>query len=624
MILQALASYYERLLDDPDVDVAEPGFSTEKIHYEILLGPRGELRAIDNIQISPEKGSKLLPRLLKVPAPVKRTAGVAANFLWDNTGYVLGADAKGKPERAQEQFAAFRVLAHALGDGLDDDGMRAVLAFLDVWNPDEAAALPGWDDMAGLNVVFRLDGELGHVHSRPAVREAWLHHVEAKAGGGDAFCLVTGKPSSAARLHPSVKGVRGAQSSGAALVSFNLDAFTSYGKEQNYNAPVGERAAFAYTTALNHMLARGSDQKKQLGGTAEAVRHAASGDRPPPRRRVLMVGDATTVFWTEKPTQAEIDFGEFFDNPEPDDEAHDGEVMQRLRALVAAVAAGKEPPLWYGDKADTPFYILGLSPNAARLSVRFWYPSTVKVMMQRLGQHFVDLAIIPRYESEPQYPSLWKLLLETAPARKLSDGKVIRKIEDIPPIMAGQLMNAIVNDVNYPMSFLSRIASRILIEKDITTCKASIIKAYYLRRLRKYNSEQVTIKELSMGINEESTNVGYLLGRLFAVLEKIQHESADGNLNTTIRDRFYSSAATTPNNVFPRLLSLTQHHLSKMRKDEKKIGLAVIREKQLQTIAWSLDVIPSKLSLDNQNMFSLGFFHQRNALYQKKETSAAS
>jgi len=606
MILQALASYYDRLLRDPDVDVAEPGFSTEKIHYEILLGPSGELRATGNIQVSPEKGKKLLPRPLKVPAPVKRTAGVAANFLWDNTGYVLGADAKGKPERAREQFAAFRSLAHAVGDDLDDDGMRAVLAFLDAWNPDEAATIPGWEDMAGLNVVFRLDGELGYVHNRPAVREAWLHYVEAKTDSGDAVCLVTKKLSPAARLHPSIKGVRGAQSSGAALVSFNLDAFTSYGKEQNYNAPVSERAAFAYTTALNHMLARGSDQKKQLGGTAEAVRHAAYGDRPPPRRRVLMVGDATTVFWTESPTQAEIDFGEFFDNPEPDDEAHDGGVLQRLRALVEAVAAGKEPPLWDGDNADTPFYILGLSPNAARLSVRYWYPSTVEVMMRRLGQHFTDLRIEKAYSKNPEFPSLWQLLVEAA---------ALRKTENIPPTLGGELMRAVITGSPYPKSLYTRVIARIRADQEVSYLRAALLKACLTRAKRLEKSADNTLQtEVTVSLDPNNTNTGYLLGRLFAVLEQAQQEAIKG-INATIKDRFYGAASATPRSVFPRLLHMAQHHISKSDYGYvSDILVAKITERMTAGQGF-----PAHLSLSDQGMFALGYYHQRNDNYRTNE-----
>lgn len=601
MILQALASYYGRLLDDQSVDVAEPGFSTEKIHYEILLGPDGSLRSIDNIQQTPEKGSKLLPRMVTVPEPDKTRRGlkIAANFLWDNTGYLLGADTKENPARAREQFAAFRKLAHTLGDALEDVGVRAVLAFLDDWNPDDAASLAGWEDMAGLNAVFRLDGELGYIHNRLVVREAWLRHLDAKAGGEEGFCLVTGKPAVPARLHPSVKGVRGAQSSGAALVSFNLDAFTSYGKEQNYNAPVGERAAFAYVTALNHMLARGSEQKKQLGGTAEAIRQAAYGDAPAPRRRVLMVGDATTVFWTEKTTQAEYDFGAFFDNPESGDDAHDGEVMQRLRKLVSAVAAGKEPDLVDGDEAGTPFYILGLSPNAARLSVRFWYPSTVKEIMRRIGQHFADLSIEKAHPKNPEFPSPWLLLIETAP---------LRKTENISPTLGGELMRAVITGAPYPKSLYTRIIARIRADQEVTYLRAALLKASLNRAKRKGALSDTTMQtEVTVSLDPNNTNIGYLLGRLFAVLEKAQQEAIKG-INATIKDRFYGSASATPRSVFPRLLHMAQHHISKSDYGYvSDILLAKITERMSANQGF-----PAHLSLNDQGMFALGYYHQRN------------
>jgi len=576
MILQALASYYDRLLDDTDEDVPEPGFSREKIHFELVLSPEGELRAVNNIQVPAAKGKKLVPRPLKVPEPVKRTSGVAANFLWDNTGYVLGADAKGNPDRAREQFEAFRTLAHEVGDDLDDPGMRAVLAFLDAWNPEDAAMLAHWDELAGQNVVFRLDGETRYVHDSPAVSAAWLRSKGDAAAGNAGLCLISCESTPIARLHPSIKGVRGAQSSGAALVSFNLDAFTSYGKDQNYNAPVGERAAFAYTTALNHLLA-GTGQK-------------------------IQVGDATTVFWTEKPTQAEAMYAAYLDYKDESEAAHDTVLLQRLASLVEAVRDGAPPPLW-GDEPDTPFYVLGLSPNAARLSVRFWHVSTVAEMAGRLGRHFADLTIEKAHPKNPSFPSPWQLLVEVAPQRKT---------ENIPPTLGGELMRAIITDVSYPKSLTARIIARIRAEQEVTYLRAAMLKACCNRSLRLAKQKE----DVTVALDPDSTNIGYRLGRLFAVLEKAQQDALPG-INATIKDRFFGAASATPQSVFPRLIRLAQHHMAKA-----EYGYA--SDNRIAEIMEGLPAtsLPAHLDLDGQAMFALGYYHQRNALYRKKETSA--
>jgi len=613
MILQALASYYDRLLQDPDEDVPDPGFSNEKIHFVLVLAPDGTLRQVSNVQEPALKGKKLVPRILKVPGPVKRTAGVAANFVWDNTGYVLGVDAKDNPKRAREQFDAFSALAHMIGDDVDDPGLRAVLAFLDAWRPEDAPSLDHWGELAGQNVVFRLAGEAQYVHERPAVRKAWLRHLGQAEKAGESMCLVTGNRGPAARLHPSVKGVRGAQSSGAALVSFNLDAFTSFGKEQNFNSPVSEYAAFAYSTALNHMLARDSGQKAQLGETAEATRQAAYGDKKAPRRRTLMVGDATTLFWTEKPTMAETDFLAALDfkaeSDSAEDQAHDAALLQRLEALVQAVRDGKAPPLW-GDAPDTHFYVLGLSPNAARLAVRFWLVSNVAEMAERLGKHFADLEIEKAHPKNQSFPSLWQLLIEVAAQRKS---------ENIPPTLGGELMRAVITGTAYPRSLVARIIARIRADQEVTYLRAALLKAYYSRALRLHrNFNNVSESEVIVSLNSDSTNVGYRLGRLFAVLEKAQQDALPG-INATIKDRFYGAASATPRSVFPRLIRLAQHHIAKAEYGYSSDNrIAEIME------GLPAESLPAHLDLDGQAMFALGYYHQRNAFYVKKETAAAS
>lgn len=628
MILQALASYYERLLDDPKVDIPEPGFSKEKIHFEIILSPDGSLRAVGNIQEKPEKGKKLLPKFLAVPEKAKgRTSlAIVPNFLWDRVDYALGADMKGDAERSQKLFEAFKSKAHQVGNFIsaEDSGMCAVLAFLDSWNPERIDEIPNWDEVletTGPTVVFRLDGEIGYIHDSPAVKSAWLRYLGESESTEKAMCLVSGEYAPVTRLHHSLSGIRNANPTGAFLVAFNADAYFSYGKTYNQNAPVSERAAFAYATALNHMLSPGGEQKAKLADAAEGVRIATYGGKSPPPRRSIMVGDATTLFWTAEPTQAESDFFAFLDFKDESDPAHDKALLLRLRAVVDAVRKGDAPPVW-DDKPKTPFYVLGLSPNAARLSVRFWLKSTVVEMLTRLGEHFADLSIESRFDKTNQYPSLWRMLLETAPARKNPDGKIVRKMEDVVPVLAGQIMSSIITGGEYPRSLVARIIGRIRAEQDVTYLRAALLKAYYARALRLGRVfKNVSASEVAVSLNPESKNPGYLLGRLFAILEKTQENALPG-IKATIKDRFYGAASSTPKSVFPRLLSLFQHHLKKLSQDKK--GLAITREKQLQDVIDGLDDIPAHLSLDDQAMFALGFYHQRVVFYPKKETPAES
>ncbi len=584
MILQALDAYYQRLADDPSENVPRQGYSREKIHFALVLGQDGTL--LDVHDLRERQGKKVVPREMAVPAATKRTVGVSPNFLWDNTSYVLGADAKGKPERTRDCFLAFReLLRKAPADG--DAGITAVLAFLDNWNPDAApqavsAFLP-WDEVVGWNMVFRLDGDMGYIHERPAARAAWDALRGQSADAEQGFCLVTGRLAPIARLHPAIKGVRGAQSSGAALVSFNLDAFTSYGKEQNHNAPVSEAATFGYTTALNHLLRAGSNRRVQIG-------------------------DATTVFWSERPHVLEDLMGLFLDKgpaPAPDDAGHadgqaadDGGLAQRVRRVLEAVRGGRMPPE-LGD-TDVPFYVLGLAPNAARLSVRFFEVSTTGKIAARVGSHFRDINMERRHPRDPEFPSMWQLLIELAP---------LRKSDNIPPTLSGALMRAILGGRPYPRSLLAAIIGRIRADHEVSCLRAALLKGYFTRAPKGDNTWEVGVT-----LDPASTDIGYKLGRLFAILEKAQQDALPG-INATIRDRFYGAASATPRAVFPRLIHLAQFHIS-------KADYGYISDKRLGEVMEGLNDFPAHLTMDQQGRFALGYYHQRNALWRKADTTA--
>jgi CRISPR-associated protein Csd1 len=562
MILEALNSYYDRLSDDPALNMPPPGFGRQKIHFCLVINKEGRLLQVKDLR---EMGGKRpIPISLTVPQlNKKRTVGFEPNFGWDNTGYALGVDKKGKRARSLECFGAFRELQHKVGDHVRDEGMKALLEFLDTWDPEKVQELNHWDEMASMNIVFQLDGDRCYIHERPAIQAAWSRFSQDKDKDFVATCLVSGETGPIARLHPPIKGVNGSQTTGASIISFNLDAFESYGKDQNFNAPVSETAAFAYTTVLNHLLRFESRQKMQIG-------------------------DATTVFWTARESPIEGFMGLILN---PREDVGD---LQPIRLFLEAVRDGKMPRE-FGDP-EVPFFILGLSPNAARISVRFWHVSTVGDITEKIGQHFRDLSIVRRYESDLEFPGMWHLLRQTA---------VQGKTENISPLLAGALMRSLLMGAAYPQALLVSIIGRIRADQDINYLRASIIKACLVRKSRINRIG----KEVNMALDKESTNVAYRLGRLFAVLEKVQLDAVPG-ANTTIKDRFYGSASSTPRVVFPQLLRLAQHHI-------QKAEYGRWTDRVIEEIMGGISEFPSHLSLDNQGLFAIGYYHQRQAFFTK-------
>lgn len=566
MILQSLNKYYERLKREPKVDIPDYGFGKQGVHFCLTLNPAGKLVG-GPLDLRDERGRA---RRIEVPGPVERSSGLVSNFSWDNTGYVLGADDKGKPERTALAHAAFKERAAAVLDGVDDPGAKILLAFLEEWQPGQAESLPDWESVIGQNIVFQLDGEAGFLHDRPAFRKAWSDHLEASGNSETGMCLVTGDTAPIPLTHAKIKGVPGAQTSGASLVSFNFDAAISYGKKQNLNAPISEQAAFAYTTALNHLLAPDSPRKVQMG-------------------------DTTMVFWTDSPGEADKLFSFSMGGKQTEDES----LGRRLGSYLSDIVRGRYPEAL--GRADTPFYVLGLSPNAARLSVRFWLVSTVGDMVENLGAHFRALAIQRRFDGDPEHPSPWQLLKELAPQR---DSK------NISPLLYGQMMRSIIQNLPYPQTLLSSALGRIRADKEINYLRAALIKAFLVRNRK---------QEMHMTLDTTNTDIGYRLGRLFAIVERIQEEAVPG-ANTTVRDRFFSSATATPGHTFPIILKNAQHGLAKIRKD--KPGWAVTLEKQIQDIVGGIDAatgFPASLSSEKQGMFILGYYQQRQDFFTKKE-----
>ena len=575
MILQALTQYYKDLLARGKI--AEPGWTPAKISYALCLNSDGQVVQIVPTMEQKEVGKKtvLQPQVMTLPAAVKRTVGVASNFLWDNSSYLLGIDQKGKPERSRECFAAAAKLHHTVLDGVDSPIACAILAFFDTWEPEHAAEHPELirhlDDVTvGGNLLFRMDGR--YPQEDAAIREAWERHQSS--GDEDAVrmqCLVTGKEDKIAAVHSSIKGVRGAQSSGAALVSFNAPAFCSYGREQNFNAPVGKYAVFAYTAALNHLLADKSN--------------------------VQTIGDTTVVCRAEGAEEAYQTLGmaALFGGEVP------GLSDNELRAALKRLASGL-PCDDLGVDPNRPFYILGLAPNAARLSVRFFLRDSFGVLMKNVNDHYERMEIVrPAYEKFSYLP-LWAMLRETVN---------LNSRDKLPsPAMAGAAARAIFSGGPYPASLLETVMLRIRAERNVTWGRAAIIKAYYLKNPHKDCPKEV----LTVSLNEASTNPAYTLGRLFSVYEAVQ-QAANPSINATIKDKYFNSAAAMPASIFPVLNNLCQKHLRKLEQRQR-----IYYDKQIMELKGILgESYPARMTLAQQGSFDLGYYHQTQKRYTKKE-----
>ena len=575
MILQALRAYYDRLAADPAIEISPIGFSRQKISFCVVLNDDGSLHEI--IPENDGNAKRPRPKLLIVPGGAKPSgSGINPCLLWDNTGYMLGYKPEDdKPERSLETFHAFRDRHAELQEAIDDAEFSAVCKFLASWDPSQAEEHETLKEITSGFGVFRIRKQTHYVHEREAVRNWW--EAQQSAGDDDQVtgqCLLTGKVAPLARLHePKIKGVSGAQSAGASIVSFNDSAYESFGKSQSYNAPVSETAAFQYGTALNHLL-------RSEGG------------------RRIQIGDATTVFWTESPSPAEELFG-FIADPgsvSADDESKKDDV----RKLLERIANGKRAEdLDLGD-SETPFYVLGLSPNAARISIRFWYVNCLAGLLAALRQHFADIKIC-RADFETDFPPFWVLLRQTG-----------RESKDVPPLLSGALIRSVMTQSAYPEQLLGGVIRRIRADREVTAVRAGIVKGVLLR--------SPSVESIpSVELDEDNRVPSYLVGRLFALLESCQIQTrpakAKGRYDNTIRERFFAQAMNSPVSVFTQLLRLGVHHLGQIGKRSDIKNAAALQEsleRKLVTVTQRLDSFSIAQSTVGKGWFILGYHHQRH------------
>ena len=583
MILQALNDLYTRLADDPSYEIAPPGFSPQKISFRIVIRQDGSLVQIEDARTTDRKG-KLQNTIMLVPGDAKPPgSGINPGFLWDNQTYLLGKQPDDKP--GGFGLSRFQALCKRHLDvevTLNDPNFSAVCRFLEKWKPDELDKHPILNEVGTGFGIFTIQGEKIPVHESIRVQEWWVKLLAPEEDDipETGQCLLTGKIDTIARLHPKIKGVTGSQAAGASIVSFNASAYESYAKSQSYNSPVSESAAFRYGTALNSLLTGPQSSKHRL-----------------------RIGDTTTVFWTEKPSIVEDIFAEIFSNgSQVKEEMEDATKRQQIERLLKAIRTGGR----YQELGDTstPFHILGLAPNSARVSVRFYHRSTVADLLDKLHDHHQCMMIVPQFDKpvgkrlpDPEFPPIWQILRETA-----------RVADEIPPLLGGALARSIIEGCPYPEGLYSAVIRRIHADRTINYLRAGILKAVLVR-----NHNQT----IPIMLDTTNTDPAYLLGRLFASLEKTQQDAL-GDLNASLRDKFYASASATPASVFPRILRTYSHHLAKLTG-----GAKVNRERLVQDI---LDAIPSSgfpsnFNLKSQGIFAIGYYHQRKDFFTKKQST---
>ncbi|MDR1134924.1 MAG: type I-C CRISPR-associated protein Cas8c/Csd1 [Clostridiales Family XIII bacterium] len=578
MILHALKEQYEAL--EARNGVPEPGWGSEKVSFALELKSDGSLINVLSLMKEPEKGKKEYPHTMYVPERVTRTSGIDPNFLCDNAAYILGLDTKGNPQRALKCFEACRKMHFDILSDAESEAAHAVINYFNGWKPQDAETHPELqqylEQFTTANLILWFKGR--YVHEDAIIQAAWhKYKLKEDADAEEMRCLVTGEVAPVARLHSKINGVVGAQSSGASLVSFNERAYESYGREeeQGLNAPVSRYAMFAYTTALNLML---DDYKHRQ-----------------------QIGDMTVVYWGEKANPDMQNTFRVHFSPQSAD------ADQKIRGIMRKLASGQHID---GVALKDKFYVLGLAPNAARLSVRLFWQGEFGTMLNNLNKHYEDIEIVKAPYAH-EYLSVQDLIDETVNT-KGKNKKAISKT-------AGELLHSVLNGVPYPDTMYHEVLRRLKAEHKITRGAVAVIKAYLIRKNVLSKGEC-----LSVSLDKDNRNKAYLLGRLFASLESIQR-ATNPNINTTIKDRYFNAACTTPQTVFVSLMKLSNSHIKKLLHGEDTKGFAITLEKERGEIIDLLNVnetgfFPARLSLKEQGMFIGGYYHQTQEKFRKVDS----
>ena len=600
MILQALTDYYGALLALPANKPKPPrfGWSQTNVRFAVSIDFSGTLKGI----IPLENDTNRKGRPTTVPMQLKRSGTKPPPyFLCDTATYILGIDKGETTARSKAYFSAFSTYNKRILSRIDCPEARAVINFLDNWDIESALNNPIVQDALSYdlgkgNLAFYITETAAWVLDNPEIQAVWnAYYQENSSQENLGICLVTGKDAPIARIHNSVKGIYASSLSpnGWTLVGFDKGspAFSSYGKEQGYNAPTSEYAAFAYTAALNHLL---SD-----------------------RDHVYRVGDATVVCWAK----GGGDLYQSFFGYAAMGQAEPAYEESELRNMVKQLCQG-QPVQYREDRLDPnmDFFVLGLSPNAARLSVRFFLRNTFGGFLRNVQAHQDRLEIVQSVDNKFDSIPLWRLLYATVRSQMKYEPRSYKEARQnlekyLPPELSGEVLRSILMNTRYPATLHNGVTLRIRAEHEITRSRAAVIKAYLLKNYH-YLPIYSTLKEvLTVELNDSCNYQPYVLGRLFAVMEKIQLASADWKLNRTIKDSYFTSAAATPKNIYAKLFPLSEYHMKKLLRD--KPGLANVLGKEKGSLVGKLTApIPPRFTPEETDCFYIGYYHQSN---QKKE-----
>lgn len=587
MILQSLYAQYDLLLNDERESLPRQGCIPASVSFGLCLDNEGNLIDLMDLRI-PEK-NKLRPRIMLVPMhPPRSGQNAPASYLCDNASYVLGYDEKlqkmlDDPPTEGDKLKDFEKLKKKVGNAFANfqklhteilGADHLISKFLRQWQPQEIENHPRFESLlkdikASSNFVFYLEDEDIYAHDDNSIKDLVLK-APAEEEGEKGQCLITGEMDEIARIHNKIKGVNGANGAGATIVGFNDEAFESYGKAQSYNAPIGKKAMFQYTTALNYML-------------ADKAYHSR-------------LGEITVVFWANKPGKYGDPLKAVMPGFAIKEEA--AEYSNLIKDLILALKQGR--PLKHGEYELDPMaevYVLGLAPNNARLAIAFWEVNSFEFFLHRIADHIENLEIIGGKGDLSSDRLLWETIPKASKDKK------------VPSTIVKSFALSIFTGGLYPISLYQAIINRIRADGDVNAVRAALIKAYLIRKYKIMNYEEV----ITVSLNESDPNVGYQLGRLFAVLEKLQKDALGPNINATIKDRYFSSASSSPASVFPQLLKLSLYHSAKAKSGGywEKIKTNILDKIGTQ--------LPQHLSLDDQGRFILGYYHQVKSIYTKKE-----
>lgn len=589
MIINALSEYYRLLAEDEKSNVPPYYFSDETVKYCVVINKDGEIVDIESFDEN-KKGIEL-----RVPEHGGRTAVGKPYFMCDKSQYIFGVE-KGKEtdeqkENMKKSFKEAITLHNIVLKDVKGESAKAIVNYFNNWDMSKTMGNKHVLEhdknkgkiLTGINIIFRLEGHINYLHEDEEIKQCWIEYCKIESEKKDkndifAICSVSGKYSKIKKVHTSIKGLTSFEGkSQCALVTYNCDSFEFYNKKQGYNASIGEKVAFEYTTVLNRLIAS-------------------------PKQHIKLNKNTVVVFWASSTDNRYADLFGGLVMGGNNNETEDKETIEGIKTFLEYTKNGI-PTEWDLDE-NTKFYILSLSSNLSRVSIRFFYSSSFGKICESVKQHYKDIEIENNFgeTQNNKVMPLWSLLNTTKRDKKPgTDSK-----EKLNPLLSGAMLKSVIQGAIYPQIILNAVIARIKAGDKVNRERAAVIKGFLNRKNRILNNRE----EINMSLNEESTNKAYILGRLFSVLEKVQKETL-GKDAKTIKDSYFSSACSTPGIVFPRLLKLSQYHLSKIENYKGRY------EKNIQELADKINGFPKHLSVEEQGMFIIGYYHQNKKNYEK-------